>query len=435
MSKTNTFDPAEYIRRLAVHSPEFAANHNTMISYIPSHCPVFHAHMESFSPVEVDVTVIGGYEAIMATARDPEVLSSKAPPEAFAAAKARLISLNLPTFVDPPLSFEYRSVVAPFVNPRAAVQFETRVRALVRKLNDRLIETGRLDIVQDVAQPLTALLTMWVTGLPEEKWFFYSNLIHRMLWRDGDPAAIEAEMAGYREVLREDIRRIRADPNATGILRASRDAKIEGRPMEEWEVEGLIWLVLLGGVDTTQALTGSAMVFLGRNTGHRQQILDQPDILPEAIEEFLRFHAPVLGTPRTFSKDVEVEGVKIKAGEKALVCWAAGNRDPAAFEDPNEVRFDRPSNRHLTFSVGPHRCLGSHVARMEIRVLLEEALRLYPAFSLVEDGLKFAPDVAIVYGYKAVPLTFTPGKREMPEDPELERLLEPMYAKRRITGD
>lgn len=301
---------------------------------------------------------------------------------------------------------------------------------LVRKLNDRMIEKGSLDIVQDIAQPLTAILTMWVTGLPEEKWFFYSDLIHRMLWRDGDPMAIQAEMAQYREVLRTDIRRIRADPDATGVLGATREAKIDGRPIEEWEVEGMIMLLLLGGVDTTQALTGSAMVFLGRNPGHRQQIIDNPEILPEAIEEFLRFNAPVLGTPRTFAQDVEVDGMKIKAGEKALVCWAAGNRDPAAFEAPNEVRFDRPTNRHLTFSVGPHRCLGSHVARMEIRVMLEEVFRLYPDFALVEAGLQFAPDVGVIYGYKAVPLTFTPGTRVLPTDFALEALLAPMYAKR-----
>ncbi|MBV9994683.1 MAG: cytochrome P450 [Caulobacteraceae bacterium] len=430
MSKPQSFDPAEYVKRLKVHSPEFAAHHNEVISHIPQHCPVFHAHMESFSPTEIDVAVIGGYEAIMATARDPEILSSQGEPEMFEAAKAGLISLNLPTYVDPPLAFEYRNIVDPFVSPRAAKELEPRVRELVRKLNDRMVEKGSLDIVQDVAQPLTAILTMWVTGLPEEKWFFYSDIIHRMLWRDGDPLAIHAEMEAYRKVLREDIERIRADPNATGVLGATRTAKIQGRPLEHWEAEGMLMLLLLGGVDTTQALTGSATVFLGHNPGHRQQIINNPEILPEAIEEFLRYHAPVLGTSRKLAKDVEVEGVKLKAGEQTLVCWAAANRDPAAFEDPNEVRFDRPSNRHLTFSVGPHRCLGSHVARMEIRVMLEEMFRLYPDFKLVEEGLQFAPDVAIIYGYKAVPLTFPPRKRELPEDPQLEKLLAPMYAKR-----
>lgn len=96
MSESNSFDPAEYVKRFKVHSAEFAAHHNEVISHIGARCPVFHAHMESFSPAEIDVKVIGGYEAIMATARDPEILTSKAPPEMFEAAKAGLISLNLP---------------------------------------------------------------------------------------------------------------------------------------------------------------------------------------------------------------------------------------------------------------------------------------------------------------------------------------------------
>jgi cytochrome P450 len=423
------FDVLEYMKRFRVHSPEFAAHHNEIIAHIPVGCPVFHAHMEAFSPAPIDIAVLGGYEAIMATARDASIMSSQPDPMLVEMAKARQLSMNLPTNADPPLSFEYRAVIDPFVAPRAAAAMEPKVRDLVTRLVDRFIEKGEADIVQDLAQPLTAILTMWVSGLPEEKWFFYSDAIHRMLWRDGDPAALAAEMEGYRAELRADIQRLRNDPASTGVIAASRDALVEGRLLEEWEVEGLLMLLLLGGVDTTQALTGSAMVFLGRNPGHRQQIVDNPAILPDAIEEFLRFNAPVLATPRVLASDVEVEGVQLKKGEKALLCWAAGNRDPAAFEAPNEVRFDRPSNRHLTFSVGPHRCLGSHVARLEIRVMLQEIFRRLPDFELVEEGLVFAPDVAVIYGYKAVPLKFTPGAREKPADAELERLLAPMYAK------
>jgi cytochrome P450 len=428
MSNDEAFDAAEYIKRFRVHSPEFAAHHNEVISHIAERCPVFHAHMEAFSPAPIDVAVVGGYEAIMATGRYADIMSSAASPEMLAAAKAGETIMNLPTNANPPLAFEYRNVIDPFVSPRAAAALEPRIRALVTRLTDRFIERGSVDIVTELAQPLTAMLTMWVTGLPEEKWFRYSDCIHRLLWRDGDRAALAAEIAGVQQEMTADIARLRADPNSTGVIGASREAQIEGRPIEVWEVQGMLWLLLVGGVDTTQALTGSAMVFLGRNPGHRQQIIDKPEIIPDAVEEFLRFNAPVLATPRVLARDVEVEGVQLKQGERALLCWAAANRDPAAFERPNEVIFDRPSNRHLTFSVGPHRCLGSHVARLEIRAMLEEVFRRLPDFRLVEDKLVFAPDVAIIYGYKAVPITFTPGKRELPPEPELERLLTPMMA-------
>lgn len=423
MSENQAFDVAAYIKRFRVHAPEFAAHHNEIIAHIPQNCPVFHAHMEAFSPAPIDVAVIGGYDALMATARFADVMSSAPEPDQIAAAKARIASMNLPTFADPPLAFEYRRVVEGFVSPKAASELEPRVRDLVTKLIDRVIETGSTDIVRDVAQPLTAMLTMWVSGLPEAKWFLYSDCIHRMLWRDGEPSALQKETAQVQAELRRDITRLRADSASEGVIGASRDALIEGRPIEEWEVEGMLWLLLLGGVDTTQALTGSAMVFLGRNPGHRQQIIDNPAILPDAIEEFLRFNAPVLATPRVLAKDVEVEGVQLKKGERAILCWAAANRDPKVFKKPNEVIFDRPENRHLTFSVGPHRCLGSHTARMEIRVMLEEIFRRIPDFQLIEEGLVFAPDVAVIYGYKAVPVTFTPGRRELAPDPSLETLL------------
>jgi cytochrome P450 len=394
-----------------------------VIAHIPAQCPVFRARMEAFSAGPIDVAVLGGYNAIMATARLADVMSSAPQPEMADQARAGVAMMNLPTNADPPLAFDYRAVIDPFVSPDAVTELEPRVRRLAGQLADRFIERGSADAVQELAQPLTAMLTMWLTGLPEEKWRRYSDCIHRLLWRDGDLPALAAEIGGVQAELREDIRRLRADPSSTGVIGASRDARVDGRPIEPWEVEGLIWLLLLGGVDTTQALVGGALVFLGRNDGHRRQLIGSPTLLPSAIEEFLRFHAPVLATPRVVAQDIKVEGVSLRKGERALLCWAAANRDPATFERPNEVVFNRPTNRHLTFSVGPHRCLGLHVARMEIRVILEEVLRRCSAFQLVERELVFAPDVGIIYGYKAVPLTFPSGTRESPPDARLERLL------------
>lgn len=422
--KDPDFDVEEFMTRFRVHSPEFTNHHNELVSHIPGNCPVFVAHMECFSPAAIDVAVIGGYNALMATARDYHILSSAPEPDVLAAAKAQEGSpMSLPPYADPPTSLEYRRIIDPFVAPSAARALEPKIRDLITGLVDCFIESGSADLVTDLAQPLTAILTMWVAGLPEEKWRFYSDPIHRMLWRDGDPAKIQADVMVEVEELRKEIKRIHADPNGSGVIAATRDQMIEGRPIEDWEIEGIIWLLMVGGVDTTQALFGSASVFLGRNPAHRQQLIDNPDIMPNAVEEFLRFHAPVLGTPRRLAADIEVEGVKLKKGTAALACWAAANRDPAVFENPNEVVFDRPENRHLTFSVGPHRCLGSNVARLELQAMMEEVFKRLPDFKLVEDGLVFAPDVAVIYGYKNVPVTFTPGKRVNDDITKYEKLM------------
>lgn len=421
--RQSDFDVDEFIGRLKVHSPEFAAHHNEVISRMPTQCPAMMAHMECFSADPIDVAVLSGYEALMATARDYQVLSSAARPEHLAAAKAGAEPLSLPPYSDPPTSLDYRKIINPYVTPGAVAELEPRIRRLVSGLVDRFIERGEADLVRDLAQPVTALVTMWVAGLPEEKWRFYSEPIHRMLWRDGDMAAIQAEKRAALDELSRDIDRTHADRDAQGVIAATREALVDGRAIERWEIEGLVWLLLVGGVDTTQALFGSAGVFLGRHDAHRRQLIEDPALIPDAVEEFLRFHAPVLGTPRRAARDIEVEGVKIAKGTEVLACWAAANRDPAAFDRPNEVIFDRPENRHMTFSVGPHRCMGSNVARLELRAMLEEVLARLPDFELVERDLVFAPDVAVIYGYKNVPVTFTPGPRKGEPDSALEGLM------------
>ena len=138
-------------------------------------------------------------------------------------------------------------------------------------------------------------------------------------------------------------------------------------------------------------------------------LIERPDLMPTAVEELLRVFAPQQALARTATRDVEINGKQIKAGDKILMCWAAGNRDAAEFADPEKIDFEREVNRHMTFGMGVHRCMGSNIARDEAKRCLHEVLTRLPDYKIV--GTRSAGDVGIVYGYSEVKVTFTPGKR------------------------
>ena len=160
---------------------------------------------------------------------------------------------------------------------------------------------------------------------------------------------------------------------------------------------------------------GSALVYLARNPAVRRRLIESPALIPSAIEEFLRMWAPVTGLARTASRDCAIAGQPIRRGERVLLLWASANRDSEEFPDPDRVDVERSPNRHATFGLGIHRCLGSHLARLQFRVALEEVLERLPDYTLDEPGLKLSPDVGTVFGYVGLPARFAPGKRELRE--------------------
>jgi cytochrome P450 len=143
----------------------------------------------------------------------------------------------------------------------------------------------------------------------------------------------------------------------------------------------------------------------------KQALLADPDLLASAVEEFLRVDTPVQGLARTAARDCEFAGQQVAAGERLLLLWASANRDDAAFDRPDDVVLDRAGNRHITFGVGNHRCIGSHLARLMFSVALERVLARLPDFTVLDDGVERAPDVGTIYALHRVDAVFTPGPR------------------------
>ncbi len=173
-----------------------------------------------------------------------------------------------------------------------------------------------------------------------------------------------------------------------------------------------VYTMLAAGVDTSTSVLSAALLHLSEHPDQRQRLLDEPDLLDSATEEFLRFYAPAQATARTVVADVEVAGLDFHPGDRILLGWSSANRDRDQFDDPDTFRLDRSPNRHVTFAHGIHRCIGAPLARQELRVILEEVLRRLPDYRVDTAAAPTYPDVGLMFGFQKMPATFVPGPPE-----------------------
>jgi len=164
-------------------------------------------------------------------------------------------------------------------------------------------------------------------------------------------------------------------------------------------------------MDTTAGVMGNSLLRIDRDPALRQQLIDEIDFMPKAIEEFLRHDGPGGGLYRRLTRDVEFHGQPMQEGDKVLMMFWLANRDPAAFPDPETIDIHRTNNRHMTFGMGPHRCLGSHHGRLMFATMLREVMTRLPDFEVDWDGIERFEDCGGVYAIRYLPVTFTPGKR------------------------
>ena len=319
----------------------------------------------------------------------------------------------IPSEADPPEFLEYRHLLQPWFSPGKVERWESFVRDDVRERLDAKVESGRIDLVLDLANPVPAVVTLAFVGLPADDWERFADPIHASAYTPPGTPEKQAAIAGIGElaaVLRDIVMDRRTNPR-DDLATAVANAEIGGAPIEVDRVVDILQLVVAGGVDTTTALLANTFVWLSEHPDVRQRLVDEPELVPIAREEFLRYFTPTQATARTACVDVELGDVTIGAGERVLMSWAAANRDPAVFDDPEHVDIDRVPNPHLTFGAGPHRCLGIHFARMIIRVVLEEVLARIPDYQVDRDAAERYRTIGLINGWIKVPATFTATPR------------------------
>jgi cytochrome P450 len=270
----------------------------------------------------------------------------------------------------------------------------------VNELIDKFEDRGHCDVHEEYATPLPSGMFLALMGMP------MSDLPMFLGWRDDtirpkvpahdfEAAQKVRERVGHEitEYFERMVEERRKNPDDTLLSRIAH-AEVEDRPLTREETLGICHLLLLGGLDTVTATLDCALAYLAQHPEQRRLLVDNPDLAPAAVEELLRQQSPVMMVLRVVKEDAELSGVEVKKGDHALVLIGSANADDSEFETPELAEFERESNRHLAFGAGPHRCLGSNLARVELKVALEEWHRRIPDYRLADGAeLMFSPGI------------------------------------------
>ncbi len=326
-------------------------------------------------------TLVTRRKDVEASLRNPAVFSSNSD-----AVKLGNVRPLIPLQIDPPKHVKYRRVLDPMFAPREVAKLEPEVVTIVNSLIDEFSSKGTCDFHERVAVPLPCTVFLRLMGLP------YSELERFLAMKDGivrppgetleSQAPVRDETA--REIyayFQEVIDERRSSPGDDLITRIT-NFELDGERLTDDEVLDICFLFIIAGLDTVTDSLDCIFAHLAQNPADRQEIVEDPSVIPSAVEELLRWENPVAAVARVALKDAEIEGCPIHAGEQVMIVLASANTDPAHDPGLTNVDLRRNPNPHLAFGGGVHRCLGSHLARLELRVALREFHLRIPEYSL-----------------------------------------------------
>ena len=384
--------------------PDMAAHPQVMFKALRDECPVM--------AIEGTGVVLTRKVEIDEALRHPEIFTSNM--DAVDLKNARPM---IPLQIDPPEHKKYRKLLDPIFAPRRMAAMDDSVSLIVNNLIDGFIDQGEVDFAQAFSVPFPSEVFLTLLGLPLgelDRFLAMKDGIIRPDHVTGKPYGSRAvndfqqkvadsvyeyfnEVLDAREVTRQD-----------DLLSLFLDAEVDGQRLTRNDILDICFLFLIAGLDTVTATLDCMFAFLAQHPEHRQQLVDDPSLIPSAIEELLRWETPVMGVVRASLEDTSLGGCPVKKGDQVMIMIGSANTDEAEFEDADTVRFDREANRHIAFGGGIHRCLGSHLARLELRVALREWHRRIPEYSV-------EPDHTLVYtgGIRSIdhfPMRFTAAK-------------------------
>jgi cytochrome P450 len=358
-------------------------------------CPV--AHTDRYRGVYFP----SRFEDVRAVAYDTEHFSSRriivrsTPPPRIPAP---------PITSDPPEHRAAKNLLLPAFTPDAIQAHETRAREICRHLIDRFVDKGGCDAAVDYAQDIPPRIIAHMLGLPEEEGDLFRKWIHEILEVGiTEPAVLMKALAETNQYFAAEVAKRRVAPR-DDLISYLMTARIDGQPLAEDHLLGTIRLLLIAGIDTTWSAIGSCFWHLAQHPQDRQRLAAEPTLISTAVEEFLRAYAPVT-MAREVVKETSINGCPFKPGEMVLLSFPAANRDPAVFAEADRVLIDRKENRHAAFGLGIHRCIGSNLARMEIKVALQEWFARIPEFRL-DPSAKVTWSEGTVRGPRRLPVLF-----------------------------
>lgn len=321
--------------------------------------------------------------------------------------------------MDPPQHRQYRNLVSPSFTPRALARLSERVRVITQELLDEVRPTGKMDIMTDIAYPLPTIVIAEMLGVPTSdrplfrRWadaLLSQQLSDAEFFKPEQPelqriSTAFDEMSDYfRAILEERRRQPRADMMSELLA-----AEVDGERLSmEDTISFCILLLLAGHVTTTNLLTQAIRCF-DEHPDDMQRLREQPELMPEAIEEVLRYASPVWRLVRTNKSDVTIEGMTIPADSVIFAWLASANRDSAQFPDPERFDITRTPNKHVAFGHGIHFCIGAPLSRLEASIALPMMLEQLPHLRRVREEPLELFEGRILFGFKRLPVTFTPS--------------------------
>jgi cytochrome P450 len=315
----------------------------------------------------------------------------------------------LPVTIDPPLQRAFKQLLNAHFTPARVAPWTEPTRQLVNHLIDGFIERGECEFMTDFARPFPGLAffdqALHAPAADLEEVNHYATMASLPHLPESRECLLK--LAGWIGKLVEQWR----DQGPRGdVVDAVMNAEIEGRPITREEVIGCLQLLVLGGLETTAGVLGAAMLRFCENPGIPALLRAQPELTSKAVEELLRLDGSFICIGRTARHDVQIDGHQVRKGERVIIYWASANRDEAEFPAPDSFDPGRPVNRHVAFGAGPHRCVGSNLARMNLRIAVEEIVRRLHDLKL-QPGADVGFHSTFNRAPLSVPITFTPGPR------------------------
>lgn len=363
-------------------------------------CPVTHSDGQWIG-IPTGGWVVSSYADAVAVLGDPGLFSSRI------RRSLREEPVLIPMDLDPPLHLEYRRLLQPYLAQDRIVAFEPLARSVITRLLDEFVATGRCaDAVAAISHPYASDVQWgWLVGVDE---FDRDQVLDWMLtWthKHFEPE-FEAAEREWVDWTKATVKQRRQAGRRDDLIDALLHAEIEGRPLDDDEVVGLMMIMIVGGVTTTADALSNILFRLAVYPELQEELRSDPARIPKAIEELLRIEPPATGPARRCTRDTVLGGKQIAAGEQLYIHLPAANHDPARFEDPERLEIDRSRNAHLAFGHGHHRCLGANFARQTLRVALEEILRRMHDIRVDPDGTPPRRTGGVVWGLANLPLTF-----------------------------
>lgn len=291
----------------------------------------------------------------------------------------------LPSFTDPPLHMKYRAPLARWFSPHSIEKYKDSMRESCRVIIDSFVDDGHVEFCSSFADQLPARTLTEIVDLPESDAPFFIECANQIRGKVNADGALRA-MNDIKDYFRGVVAERRSKPKDPGsdFLTYMLDAEVDGRPFDEEELLDTLMTLAFGSLDTTKTAMTWSTWHLATHPSDREWVVRDPSIIASAVEECLRAY-PVVSMGRKVTQDLEFHGCPMKKDDMVLLTIQAATRDPEVFEDPASVKLDRSPNRHIAFGASEHRCLGSHLARAELQIAMEEWHRRIPSYR-VEEG-------------------------------------------------